>query len=338
MNRSSDITPDGFEPDVDQLLQSFSDGDKVGLREAWDLAGNAEVIPPSVSSDVWGRLVPMLAERQKSMAPKLRKVGFLAELRLRAPVRLPALSLVSRLSVAASILLFVVLGYSLWPSTSEYHASQGVSSLEITLRDGSQVSLASGTVLRVPESFGSTNRSVELDGEAFFDITPSSLNEGLPFQVQTFNATIEVMGTAFNVRARESKWEASTTVAVEHGSVRLASAALPDLAVVLEPGEGSRVNAGDTPSTPDGVDLSRSVAWLHGGLAFSNEPMGVVFDELERRYDLEIDASPAIRSVLVSYWRESNVGVDEMLADLADVVDVNFRRTVAGYKLFETDH
>ena len=59
-------------------------------------------------------------------------------------------------------------------------------------------------------------RSVRLQGEAYFDVTE---NPEAPFQISTTNTQITVLGTRFNVRARAT--EPQTTVTVESGKVRL---------------------------------------------------------------------------------------------------------------------
>jgi transmembrane sensor len=317
--------------DVVRMIAALPDAEQSPLREAWDVAGDPRPVPDAVSANAWTRLLASMNRASSKAAVRSRAP------RVPAPLRLLRLTLASRLSIAASVALLLAVGYALRPTTSVYRSQIGEGPMSVELSDGSAVQLAPGTVLRVPEQFGSINRTVDLDGEAFFDVTSADLNQGLPFEIKTFNASVEVLGTAFNVRARRGDWESATEVVVERGSVRVASADLPAMSVVLEPGEGTQVEEDATPSRPVEINLERVLTWRSGGLAFSNAPMGAVFDELQRRYGVVIESTPAIRSISVSYWRDSNVGVDEMLADLADVVDVGFRRTSSGYRLFETD-
>ena len=66
-----------------------------------------------------------------------------------------------------------------------------------TLEDGSVIYLAQNSLFSYPQDFESASRNVELKGEAFFDIAP---NPDKPFIIETGEALIQVLGTAFNER------------------------------------------------------------------------------------------------------------------------------------------
>jgi ferric-dicitrate binding protein FerR (iron transport regulator) len=84
-----------------------------------------------------------------------------------------------------------------------------------TLPDGSQVTLNKRSSLTFPDKFRGNERAVQLNGEAFFAITP---NKKKPFIIHTKNnITIRVVGTSFNVKTRGD----STEVIVETGIVQV---------------------------------------------------------------------------------------------------------------------
>ncbi len=66
-----------------------------------------------------------------------------------------------------------------------------------TLTDGSVIFLASNTLLSYPDQFADNKREVQLKGEAFFDIKQDVTK---PFVIETDEAIIQVLGTAFNVK------------------------------------------------------------------------------------------------------------------------------------------
>jgi ferric-dicitrate binding protein FerR (iron transport regulator) len=68
-----------------------------------------------------------------------------------------------------------------------------------TLADGSVIYIAQNSLFSFPDEFQSETRSVELKGEAFFDITP---DKDKPFIIETDEAFIEVLGTSFNVKTK----------------------------------------------------------------------------------------------------------------------------------------
>lgn len=81
---------------------------------------------------------------------------------------------------------------------------------QITLSDGSKVHLNAESQLTYPVCFGSKERIVQVEGEAYFEIAPDKEH---PFIVQTPHSSIRVTGTAFNVRAyADEKTECITLI------------------------------------------------------------------------------------------------------------------------------
>ena len=84
----------------------------------------------------------------------------------------------------------------------------------LTLSDGTRVHLNSLSELKYPVSFkGMNERTVELKGEAFFEIAKDSLH---PFKVETQGILIQQFGTAFNVKSRV---KGKVEVALVQGSI-----------------------------------------------------------------------------------------------------------------------
>jgi len=87
---------------------------------------------------------------------------------------------------------------------------------ELQLADGTKVWLNVGGTLSYPQAFSDTERSVKLEGEAYFEVTKNTKKR---FQVLTEQTTVTVLGTAFNVRAEGD--ENITEVAVNEGRVQV---------------------------------------------------------------------------------------------------------------------
>lgn len=87
------------------------------------------------------------------------------------------------------------------PAKSEVLAKPGAKS-KIVLPDGTTVWLNSGSKLTYSDNFRDSVRAVELDGEAFFNVTKDAKH---PFIVHTSGIDIRVLGTAFNVKSYSSE-------------------------------------------------------------------------------------------------------------------------------------
>src|SRR5690606_25451661 len=68
----------------------------------------------------------------------------------------------------------------------------------ITLPDGSKVWLNAASTLNFPQSFSPSERLVQLEGEAYFEIAH---RPNQPFIVESNGQRIQVLGTHFNVKA-----------------------------------------------------------------------------------------------------------------------------------------
>ena len=147
-------------------------------------------------------------------------------------------SIGSPLKAAASILLILSIGIpALYfgiirngndESVMSHFSEQGVSTVD--LPDGSRVFLNEGAEIDYPSSFGQ-ERSVKLDGEAFFEVMSDPVN---PFIVRSGNVVVSVLGTSFNVKTM--KKSPDVEVFVEAGKVRM-SLEDSEQSVTLEPGE-----------------------------------------------------------------------------------------------------
>jgi len=80
---------------------------------------------------------------------------------------------------------------------------------KITLPDGSTVLLNAQSSLSIGKEFNETCREVVLKGEAYFDVIH---NKNKPFKVHTEEFNINVLGTAFNVKAYPDEISSEATL------------------------------------------------------------------------------------------------------------------------------
>ena len=201
----------------------------------------------------------------------------------------------------------------------------------VNLPDGSTVQLNSGSTIRYPRRFG-VEREVVLNGEAFFDV----VRDERPFEVNTFDASVRVLGTRFNVRAWRLGLEAGTTVALESGSVVLLPIERPGAAVTLSPGESWRISeTGVDQLSGVSTTVADATAWRDGDFVYRDTPIAVVIADVERRYGIRIQVTPpGAGSERFSMALRQPKDAESVLSDIAAAVGMNYRARSDGFELF----
>ncbi|HEY0273569.1 MAG TPA: FecR domain-containing protein [Chitinophaga sp.] len=152
----------------------------------------------------------------------------------------------------------------------------------IVLTDGSKIWLNAASSLRFPAYFAGADRTVELQGEAYFEIAPDA---GKPFHVIAGAQTIDVLGTHFNISNYNDESTIITTLTT--GSIRVRTAGATS---VLEPGQQSLVSNADVSriNLQPEADTGQALAWQHNLFQFNNADIGTIMRQLSRWYDVEV--------------------------------------------------
>ena len=294
------------------------------VEEAWRLAGHT--LPRAPRPDAarkaatWTALSAAAGAERAPIRPDVRPARSGAWRYERPP----------RLALAAAMLL--VIGLGLWsllrPTTL---AAPRGETLTATLPDGSLAELNSGATLIYASSFGKAERRVRLVGEAFFTVTRSAH----PFVVETFNAEVTVLGTRFNVHAWPDLPASRTAVAVASGRVRVA-AREDDAAVMLGPGQYSALGVGAAaPSPPRPLAQNETAAWRSGTFAMTDAPLGTIFDEIERRFDVRVTAEDAVRARRWTITKHPPITPEALLRDICVPNNLRYRPTAGGFEVYE---
>jgi ferric-dicitrate binding protein FerR (iron transport regulator) len=186
----------------------------------------------------------------------------------------------------------------------------------ITLRDGSTITLAPGSELRVPRNFGTETRAVVLVGEAYFSVK----NGNSPFIVQTGRIATRVLGTEFTVRRYAA--QDTAVIAVVTGKVRTGG---PDTGATVTGGEVARVTD-STVTTRSASDVSDYTAWTRNRLVFDDTEVAVMLRTMSRWYGYEFrlsDSTLNARKVSAEFDLSNS---DDMLAVLRQLLHVTVTR------------
>ena len=101
---------------------------------------------------------------------------------------------------------------------TRYIGGDGLDADVVELPDGTQVCLGSKTVFHYENDYGRKERTVYLEGEAYFEVAK---DKDKPFIVKTKEQNIEALGTKFNVTAYAYASDSLLTTTLLEGAVRL---------------------------------------------------------------------------------------------------------------------
>jgi len=160
----------------------------------------------------------------------------------------------------------------------------------ITLGDGTKIRLNSNSEITVSAGFMKGERELTLTGEAFFDVEH---NPDQPFIIHANESSIEVLGTAFNVKSIKN--QKSVQVAVVEGRVAFRGAKngvdSEELSVTLSRNQYGYLDLENRVLNVDDFAVENYLAWKSGRLAFNELTMRQVCMQLNRIYSIECSFS-----------------------------------------------
>lgn len=163
--------------------------------------------------------------------------------------------------------------------TTQYAESQ-----EIMLPDSSEIRLNAESQISYDENNWDDERTVSLQGEAFFKVA-----KGKTFTVSTDQGTVTVLGTQFNVTNRQGFFEVSC---------------FEGLVSVIYDGQEMKLPAGNSIIVVDGK-LAKGTAvvngqpsWLQNESSFKSIPLKFVLAEFQRQHNISVDSKGIDTNIL----------------------------------------
>ncbi len=151
---------------------------------------------------------------------------------------------------------------------------------QVRLPDGSNVWLNAASKLTFPSTFIShKSRVVELIGEAYFEIAKV---KDQPFIVKTYNQTVEVFGTQFNINSYVNEPDVKTTLL--EGSIRVGNKGIDK---ILKPGQQSVLTSAGL--KVENVDIELAVAWKNNQFIFESDDIQYIMRMIARWYNVEVE-------------------------------------------------
>jgi len=210
-----------------------------------------------------------------------------------------------------------------------FSAERGIGQKLVTLDDASVVTMNAGSRLTLSHAFNKNNRNVYLEGEAYFEVEKGAA----PFVISAGEAVVKVVGTKFNVYARDGQVRLDVTEGVVELSTTIAG---HQEVVRLHAGESSIVEDGKAPKAPEPNQLKdEKPLWMKDFFDFEAVPLKEVCKVLERRFDITIlFASPDLDNELVEGSLTTN-DLDATMNALVDLAGCTYRVTKDGVYMLE---
>jgi len=203
-----------------------------------------------------------------------------------------------QLTKVAALLLLPVMLVSAWLLYSQYNLTQKYSNLIqdkheqkvtvvapigarilVDLPDGSKAWLNSGSEITYPIIFNTSERRVNLTGEAYFKIQKSET----PFYVNSLGPEIKVYGTEFNVNSYVD--EEMVTIALADGKISMDVNGNEEF---LLPGQVAFFDKKRSSATTINSEVNVYSGWREGKYIFMDTSLSSILRILQRQHNVKI--------------------------------------------------
>lgn len=243
-----------------KYLSTRMDGDFAEIKEGYEEAYVPHAIP---SENIWNKIERRTFYKTRRFNPVLRIAAVLI------PFFIVLSVVLYRVNVGGGAVEY-----------AEIYVPKG-ERMELTLDDGTQVFLNSDTRLSYPAKFARSERKVMLQGEAYFDVEKDARR---PFIIEMSDASIEVLGTAFNVKSYDD--DSNIDVALDNGKIKLVSAL--NKKYELLPQERLVYNKNTAVVEISKNDKTENASrWKNDVLLFENASLTDVMKTLNRQYNVK---------------------------------------------------
>ncbi|MBP1677465.1 MAG: FecR protein [Bacteroidetes bacterium] len=188
----------------------------------------------------------------------------------------------------------------------------------LTLSDGTQIWLNSGTRLDFPTKFNKKTRDIKVEGEIFLDVAH---NANQPFYVHSQQLTIKVYGTKFNVSTYNDNEEKS--VVLVEGKVEVQAS---NYSRIMNPGELFGIQNGKL--RYEKVNLDEYTSWIDGLFCFKHANLGQILRKVGKYYNIDFnhDQLATLHRTYTGQLYLSN-DIDQVLNVICTLSDISYKKS-----------
>ena len=242
-------------------------------------------LPPIPDKDIiWERLIQeieMHQDKTESFISEKRGSYWISWIDILLKRRLP-------LAYGLIILLLSPLAYDAF--SKKQIKTRPAEEKSVLLSDGTEVILNSESELTYSRNYNKNNRSVHLIGEAYFSVQKGNI----PFNVLTPHGKISVLGTSFNIRARNDGFE----VGVNDGEVQVSN---ENSLLNLSKGQLIDVKSEFFSSNIIQIPTDQYPDWLNRKFYCNETTLESLCLEIERTFDIKINfTNPNLKNLTIT--------------------------------------
>ncbi len=206
------------------------------------------------------------------------------------------------LKFSAAAMLAILLGLSaltfLFTKTIESVPGEKIVA---ELPDGSTVEMNAGSNLKYYPLKWKFQRKLQFEGEGYFEVA-----KGKKFEVVSGNGKTQVLGTSFNIYARESNYRVTCFT----GKVKVVS--ISNESVLLEPNNHVELENGKLVMKTN-YKTEKAVDWKMNRFDFAGRSLNEVFREIERQFAVTIQFQTELKNRSFSSNFANPGNVEEVL-------------------------
>lgn len=224
------------------------------------------------------------------------------------------ISMRTLMSIAAACFVLGAAIFLLTRSSTPQQYAANDAALHIQLTDGTDVYLQPQSSLTITD-FDDTQRKVELDGAAYFDV---ARDESRRFTINLDEFDVRVLGTAFSID--ENPGDGQPHVLVTEGLVEVTA---EQQALQLTVNEAARLDNGVIRK----VDIPRGNhdSWATTRLIFNNTPLGEAAKTIGRHYKTKVVIENAALEQCVVNAIFVDESIEGVMAHLASTLGITIR-------------
>ena len=274
------------------------------MKRIWEASKQENILSGPSTADAWMRLEQRLDIKDPAPARVKGRNNYI-------PIQ-------PRLAYAFALMIIALLaGPKIYDLVTHITVSaERGSKIEINLTDGTSVRLNSESSLKYKRKFNSESRIVNLSGEGYFQVVKGDY----PFTVNTQYGTVTVLGTKFNVLARNENVEVVVNEGVISFIPKKQGKPKTDKVIVKA---GLYVNTNDL--TPQPLPHPEYPGWIHDKLILNKTNLEIVCAKIERKFDVNIElASDQLHDISITGVINA-VDLDGVLTTLAILSKRSYR-------------